>query len=341
MADLVRASSLVHIPELISAHGGSPDDLLAEAGIDTAIAGDYNRFIPYTALTTVVGRAAETLGVADFGLRVSRLQDLEMLGPIAVLARNSDNVESALLGVVKYLHTYSPAIKAELRTHARESIFTFEITLVRVPYREQMIEVALGVILGMFQLLAGTDFRPHRITFRHPRISAESVYIDYFRCPVHFDAPDNALVFPTGLLNRHLQGTDNLSYALANRYLGGQHRHLGVDEHVTELLGKLIALGRADLDTVARELSLHPRALQRRLADVGTSFEELLEDHRRSLALEFLTKSDLSMSDIARQLGYTEQSTFSRSCRRWFGKSPLKVRREERNGNGRGGPLPL
>jgi hypothetical protein len=99
-----------------------------------------HRFIPYTALSTAVGRAAETLAVPDSGLRLSRLQDLKIPGPIAALARNSDTIESALLGVIKYLHTYSPAITAELHTKARESSFTFTIALARVPYREKMIE---------------------------------------------------------------------------------------------------------------------------------------------------------------------------------------------------------
>ncbi|WP_051027823.1 AraC family transcriptional regulator [Nocardia higoensis] len=331
MVDLVRASSLIHVPELISAHGGDPARVLAEAGIEPQVVGDYNRFISYTALTAVVGRASETLAVSDFGLRLSRLQDLEMLGPIAVLVRNSETVESALLGVTKFLHTYSPAIAAELHTHGRESSFTFAHTLRRLPYREQMVELALGVILGMFQLLVGHDFHPHRITFRHPRISAEDVYVDYFRCAVHFGAPVNSLVFPTVLLNRRVGGGDDMAYALATRYLGGQHRHLGVDEHVHELLGKLIPLGHADLDSVAAALTIHPRVLQRRLAEQGTTFEELLDDHRRTLATELLATSNLSMSDIARQLGYSEQSTLTRSCRRWFGRAPLALRRELRH----------
>lgn len=324
----MRASSLIHLPELISAHGGNPAQLLAEAGIDPAAVGDYNEFLTYTALTALVARAAETLEVPDFGLRLARVQNVEMLGPIAVLARNSDTVESALLGVIKFLHTYSPSMAARLIPRARETSFTFTITLRRLVQPEQMVERALSVILGMFELIAGSDFRPNRVTFRHSRISAEDVYIDHFRAPVHFDAPVDSLVFPTGLLSRRIAGSDRLTYALATHYLGSQHRHLGIDEHVHELLGKLMPIGRADLESTAQTLSMHPRVLQRRLSDVGTTFEDLLDDFRRTLATELLTNSDLSMSAIAGQLGYSEQSTLTRSCRRWFGLTPLALRRE-------------
>nr|WP_235739112.1 AraC family transcriptional regulator ligand-binding domain-containing protein [Nocardioides alcanivorans] len=114
MGDLVRASGLLNIPELIERHGGDAQALMAWAGIDPVVVGDYNRFITYTSLTALVGKASDELGVPDFGLRVSRLQSLEMMGPIAVMARNAETVEAALLGVIKYLHTYSPAIRAGL-----------------------------------------------------------------------------------------------------------------------------------------------------------------------------------------------------------------------------------
>lgn len=335
MADLVRGSSLIHVPELIAAHGGDPAELIRKAGIDPAVVGDYNRFLTYTALSAVIGRAAEELHVPDFGLRLSCLQDLEMLGPISVMARNSDTVEAALLGVIKYLHIYSPAIKAELHTKARESAFHFTITLRRLAYRSQMTELALGVILTMFQLLVDADFRPRRITFRHRRISAEDVYLDRFRCPVHFGAEANSLVFPTAQLTRRLSGTDSQAHSLATRYLGSQHRHLDIDAHVYELIGKLMPLGQGSLNSVAREMMLHPRVLQRQLADAGTTFEALLDDTRRTVATELLATPGIPLSDIANQLGYSEQSSLTRSCRRWFGASPLAVRRRLRDNGAR------
>ncbi|CAJ1583803.1 AraC family transcriptional regulator [[Mycobacterium] wendilense] len=327
MADLVRASSLVHVPELIAAHGGDPQQFLAEAGIDPAVLGDFHRYIRYTALTTLVGNAAEELDVPDFGLQLSKLQDLEMLGPIAVLARNAATVQAALVGVAKYLHTYSPAIKADLHLRENMARIEFAITLARVPHRAQMIEVALGVIRGMFAMLSDSDFRPHRITFRHAQISPTAVYFDTFRCPVEFNAPANALFFPRPLLGQRIAGGDSQSYALAARYLTGRGHHRNVEEHVVELIDKLMPLGQASLDDVARTLTLHPRVLQRRLAETGTSFGQLLDDRRRESVTELLAVRDLPLSSVAHQLGYTEQSSLTRSCHRWFDATPLAVRR--------------
>ncbi|WP_314037472.1 AraC family transcriptional regulator [Dietzia sp. CH92] len=331
MADLVRASSLVNIPELISELGGDPGSLLEEAGVSPFVVGDYNRFIPYSSLTTLVGRASEELGLPDFGLRVSRVQNLEMLGPIAVLARNADTVETALIGVIKYLHTYSPAIRADLRSEGHLARFSFAITPARMPYRQHLIELALGVILGMFRLLAGPGFRPLEVTFQHTRMSPTETYEEYFEAPIRFTAELNSLTFPARLLDRSIDGGDQQAHALARRFLSSHHRHLGVDEHVHELLDKLIPLGQADLHSIAAELLMHPRALQRRLAELGTSFEQIVTDWRRELAVELLRRPEMQLSEIAAQLGYAEQSVFTRSFRRWFGQTPLAYRRQLRD----------
>ncbi|WP_083542415.1 AraC family transcriptional regulator [Kribbia dieselivorans] len=339
MGDLVRASGLINIPELIERHGGDARALMAWAGIDPLVVGDYNRFITYTSLTALVGRASEVLDLPDFGLRVSRVQSLEMLGPIAVLARNAETVESALLGVIKYLHTYSPAIKADLLPRGKIARFTFTITVARLPYRAHLVELALGVILGMFELLAGAQFRPQRVTFQHSRMSDVDVYTDYFGAPVAFNDEVNSIVFPTSLLTRRIEGGDDQAHALAREFLGSQHRHLDVDEHVHEMLRKLVPLNEGRLDTVAEALRMHPRALQRQLRELDTSFEELLDGWRRDTAEELLGRPEISMAEIAQQLGYSEQSAFTRSCKRWFGEPPLARRRRLHRGVRRPRPL--
>lgn len=331
IADLVRASSLVNIPELIRELGGDPGPLLAEASVNPRVVGDYNRFVPYSALTVLVGRASEELDLPDFGLRVSRVQNLEMMGPIAVLARNSETVEAALIGVAKYLHTYSPAIRANLHPEGRLARFSFAITPARMPYRQHLVELALGVILGMFRLLAGQDFRPQSVTFQHTRMSSPRTYQEHFDAPVQFNAEFNSLTFPARLLDRRIDGGDQQAHVLARRFLGSHHRHLGVDEHVYELVGKLMPLGQADLRSISAELLMHPRALQRRLAELETSFEAIVTDWRRELAVELLRRPDLPMSEIAFQLGYAEQSVFTRSFKRWFSETPLTYRRRLRD----------
>ena len=81
------------------------------------------------------------------------------------------------------------------------------------------------------------------------------------------------------------------------------------------------------MDLVAQQLLLHPKTLQRRLRDEGTTFPALVDQLRQEIAERCLGDTDLALGQLAKQLGYVEQSELSRSCRRWFGHTPAAHRR--------------
>jgi len=64
--------------------------------------------------------------------------------------------------------------------------------------------------------------------------------------------------------------------------------------------------------------------VQRRLAEAGTSFEEILDDVRRTMAGQ-LAATGMQAQQIATMLGYSEQSSYARACRRWYGESPRQL----------------
>jgi len=75
-------------------------------------------------------------------------------------------------------------------------------------------------------------------------------------------------------------------------------------------------------------LTIHPRTVQRRLAAEGSSFATILDTVRREEARRYLTTTDMPMSQVSSLIGLSEQATFTRCCRRWWGTTPTAVRRE-------------
>ncbi|MNG28149.1 Urease operon transcriptional activator [compost metagenome] len=65
-----------------------------------------------------------------------------------------------------------------------------------------------------------------------------------------------------------------------------------------------------------------PRTLHRRLLDEGTTFKQILEDVRHTLAVEHLKAGQLSIQEIAYSLGYNDVANFRRAFRRWEGVPP-------------------
>jgi AraC-like DNA-binding protein len=74
-------------------------------------------------------------------------------------------------------------------------------------------------------------------------------------------------------------------------------------------------------------LRLHPRTLQRHLAAENTNFEAIHDEVRRDAAHRLITRTELPFSQIAAELGMTEQASLTRAVRRWYGLAPRTLRR--------------
>jgi AraC-like DNA-binding protein len=337
VTDLIRGTSLTQFPELVRGLGGDGAALLAAGGIDPAVAGDHDRFLTYTALARVIGAAARELSCPDFGMRLASRQGFAILGPVAVIIRHAADVADAVDGASRYLHTYSPAVVTALRRGPRSATLTLDFTVRQLPFRDQMTELSLGIAMDVFRLLLGADFVPDRVTMQHPRLSPPDRYRELFGRDVEFETAENRIVFPNTLLFKEIRGRDAAARALAETFLAPIRPDLALPDHVHHLVRRLLEVDRATLVGVARAMTVHPRVLQRRLADAGTTFEQILDDVRRDIAWE-LAATGLPGGRIAGMLGYSEQSSYTRACKRWFGMSPRRLAALRRSGVE---PMPL
>ena len=89
---------------------------------------------------------------------------------------------------------------------------------------------------------------------------------------------------------------------------------------------RLLPQGEPKRDAVAQALCLSQRTLQRRLQEEGTSFQQLLDDTRRELVVQYLAQPNLTLLEIAYLLGFADPSNFFRAFRRWFASTPGEYR---------------
>lgn len=85
--------------------------------------------------------------------------------------------------------------------------------------------------------------------------------------------------------------------------------------------------GDPSLERVADQLGLTPRTLQRKLHEMGTSHNELLDQMRRQLAMRYLREREMAICEVAYLLGFSESSSFHRAFKRWTGVTPKEFRK--------------
>jgi AraC-like DNA-binding protein len=297
--------------------------LLAAAGIDRAAVGDPEAFISYRGLVAVVEAAAAATGAPDFGRRLALRQGLEILGPLAAAARTAPTTGKAFQALHRYAALYSPAIATSLDVApgADRARLEFQIALTDLPPHPQVTELSLGVFLRSARVIIGPDFTPLSVHLPHEALTAEADYRRYFGCPVRFAEPYAGVCLRRDDLARPLR-SDSAVHEVVQQYLSSITAPLtdrSVTGSVSTLIRRLLPTGNADRDLVAQHLGLHPRTLQRRLADEGATFTGLIDAVRREQADRYLRDTDMPLSRLAGLLGYSEQSVLTRACHRWFG----------------------
>ena len=84
--------------------------------------------------------------------------------------------------------------------------------------------------------------------------------------------------------------------------------------------------GWMSIGRMAALAGMSVRTLQRRLAQEDRVFSELVDQARAEVALELLKNTDVTLSEIANETGYSEATAFIRAFKRWTGKTPAEFR---------------
>ncbi|MCH2555783.1 MAG: AraC family transcriptional regulator [Alcanivorax sp.] len=191
--------------------------------------------------------------------------------------------------------------------------------------RPERVEAVLASLLNLTRWSTGHAFRAEALTLRHAALDAPRRYRERLGVPVVFEAPHNALVFEAEQLRlplvhanpalcRHLRGlADELLARLDDRALSAR---------VGALIREHPGWGK---ERIADRLGMSGRHLIRRLADEGTSFKLLRDTLLRERAEQAL-RDGRRVADLAAELGFSDESAFTKAFKRWTGETPARFR---------------
>jgi len=80
------------------------------------------------------------------------------------------------------------------------------------------------------------------------------------------------------------------------------------------------------IEDIANRLSMSSRTLRRRLAEFDVSYQEILQDVRRQIAIAYLRDTQMTIDDIAARVGFAESANFRQAFKRWTGNPPSHYR---------------
>lgn len=331
MGSLIRSTNLWGYPDLVRELGGDPAPLLARFHLAPGVEHQADAFVPFDAVALLLDASAEALDCPDFGLRLVRWQGLDILGPVAVIARNSQTVAEAMSAVARYLYVHSPALELTPAAPLRPGTvrFTYRVKELSLPRLRQAYELSMANGVQIIRLLGGPGADPVGVSLLHSRLGPEASYVEALGSAVSFDQEWCGFELADGLASRPIDTADPATRDIATKYLEATFLPSGTPlaERVADLARRLLPTAHCTIEVVADQLAMHPRTLQRRLNEEGVQFHEVVDAERRDLAARYLADPRFGLGQVAGLLGYAEQSSLNRSCRRWFDSTPRAYRR--------------
>ena len=280
--------------------------------------------------------AARTLHDPCFGLHLANAARPGSTGLVARLVLNSPTVRDGLRVLVQYSALHMTKTEIGFREEDGVAYLNWllptEITQPSLQYSSFM----SAIVMRRLAEVIGGDWKPRKCELAHRALECADTVREVFGSRVEFDRPMNLFVFNSAALDTLMPGADPMTFAvyedLARRWAEEMDGACPPDVVVAtraQIL-EFLSGGRADLTSVAHGIGIGTRVLQRRLENVGTSFEKILNETRTELAEQLLRDTDRSVTDIAFELGYSDSSAFTRAAKRWFSMSPRQYRQSHR-----------
>jgi len=188
-------------------------------------------------------------------------------------------------------------------------------------------------MLKASRLITGRHVRPLRVACPHVRNSDLREFERFCGCPVEFGAPTGQLVFSNKTLSLPLLTHDPRLLETLRPFCEEAARACGtragsLRAAVENEVQRLLPHGQVSAPTVAKVLALSVRSLSRKLSEEGTTFAEVVDQMRHSLALQYLKEPGITSAEIAWLLGYVGPTSFNHAFKRWTGRSPSAARNE-------------
>ncbi|HEY2682033.1 MAG TPA: AraC family transcriptional regulator [Steroidobacteraceae bacterium] len=307
--------------------GCDREALLAAAGLTPKSLENPTARCPLNQSLKLWRVAMAATGDPAFGLKVASQIKHTTFHALSYGIAASSTLKEAFERIQRYCHLATDAVEYRFQRSGDE--YQLEVDpIAELPH--ETVDAIVGIYLRMCRSLIGREFSPLRIEFRRPRPARIEDFNSMLRAPMVFDAAATRIAFDCESMERPLDsGNPELARhndAIALEYLSQLERG-NVETRVREVLRHRLARGEPSQEEVAELMNMSARTLQRKLADADTTYIEVLNETRRTLAFAYLSAPHHTVSDVTFLLGFSAASCFTRAFRRWTGQSPTAWRR--------------
>lgn len=311
-------------------YGVSAQKIEAITGIKDKDLIDSDLRIPVNKILVLAQNIRDLTGIPSIGLKLGT--DPAVIYPSGIgwgIMSNSETLQVGIHHFSRYIHIISEFLSIDIKTESSRCIIEFKVDPLDY-YTEFSTEIVLSRFITTIRRILNNEIMPLEIGFLHPAPDYVDEYTRVFGINVKFDQKVCYISLPSKVIYSKITHRDSYLESFltnhAEKLLLELKTSSSIKKQVKNVIVKKLYQGLVDVEFVSDKLNMSRSTLFRRLKEEGLTFKDLLRDTRRELSKHYLKQENLTISEIAFLLGFTDPSSFNRAFKKWEQKSPLQYR---------------
>jgi len=298
-------------------------------GIDPSLFNSMVERVSLGRFCALLEYCAEATKDETFGLRFALQYKAGSTGPFGYGLMAAPTLEQFLRFQTEHMQ-YS-AQTSYGRLEAEDNYLVYRWTFAPVILkRDQFVDLGVTLVMRHIRRLFGPTTAEIEVELERKAPSDPRLFRENIANHIAFDCRINSLWVPVELLSLPNPNGDPKLFQLMDLQCRQLRPELTEEADFREEMERFI-LSRMSEDEItlasaANFFGVSERTLQRRLAELDTTLNELRDGMRRRLAEQLMAETALSATEVSYRLGYSAPSVFTRSFHRWFGTTPREYR---------------
>jgi AraC-like DNA-binding protein len=314
---------------LLERHGIDGARFVRAGGYSPDAFRDPTARLPSKALDAAALGAAALIPTQGFALESARCWHPSDLGALGYAWLASSTLRTALARLERYCLILGEKARFRVETTDKGLRGVLEHRRANPEVAALAVDFWFALVMDMCRMNFGASLRPVEVTLGRAMPYDAGPWHRFFGGRVLFGAARDSFLLaradvesPLPIANRQIAGTLD---AILAKQLADLDRSNVTARTRAALLDRL-ASGEPPEDEIARSLHMSRRTLQRKLAEADLTYQRLVDETRRDLALRYIDDPAKSVTELTFLLGFSGQSAFTRAFRRWTGVSPTGYR---------------
>lgn len=308
--------------------GHNPNPILEQYGLDEVRLASPMARISIPRFMRLGYAFIEAFNMPWLGLLMGQLSGAPSMGLAGLLAQSAPNVKQACIALTSYelLNSFNARGSSSFYLEAGQGVLQFYSISPYNAYNFFVVDTVLASWCFFLEKISQTTGLIQRVEIEFEAPHYREHYAQYFDCEVRFNCERNAIVLKQDSLHTVIEEGSASTYAAlqiyAKKELDKVRLGLTYQEQVARAIAPLLSGQTPTLDQVAQRLNSTPWIVRRKLQAEAVSFQQVLNETRKGLAISYVCDTTLSLGEIAYLLGFGSSVAFQRAFKRWTGTAP-------------------